>query len=64
MEIVNLKLKSHCEIGVCKNLAEYAVRAKKLGVRNEIHICKECLAELNKLSSKILKQRGRDEQSR
>ncbi|HEY8443794.1 MAG TPA: hypothetical protein VIL24_03240 [Clostridia bacterium] len=55
MEIVNLKLKSRCEIGVCKNFADFAVRAKRLGIRNEIHICKDCLTELNKLSSKILK---------
>ena len=55
MEIVELKLKSRCELGVCKNRAEFAIRAKRLGVRNEIHICKDCLSALNKQSSKILK---------
>lgn len=64
MQIVNLNLKSHCELGVCKNRAEYAIRAKRLGIRNEIHICKDCLSTLNKLSSKILKpKKVQDEQT-
>lgn len=56
MKIVELKLKSRCEIGVCKNFAAFAIRAKRLGIRNEIHVCRDCLAELNKHSSKILKK--------
>ncbi|HHW89398.1 MAG TPA: hypothetical protein GX745_00635 [Clostridiales bacterium] len=63
MEIINQKQKSRCELGVCKNRAEFAIRAKRLGARNEIHICKDCLSALNKQSSKILKNKANNEKT-
>ena len=52
MEIVKIKYVSRCEMGVCPNKANYAIRAKRLGIRNEIHICLDCLKELTKQGEK------------
>lgn len=55
MEIVKIKYVSRCEMGVCPNKANYAIRAKRLGIRNEIHICLDCLKELTKQGAKLIK---------
>lgn len=54
MEIIKMKYVSRCEMGVCQNKANYAIQMKRLGIRNEIHICKECLSELYAKAKKIL----------
>lgn len=49
MDLVKTKIKIRCEMGACKNLAEYTIMPSRVGVKSRIHICKQCLLNLKKL---------------
>lgn len=54
MEIKPIKFKARCDMGVCKKKADFAIRLKRLGAANEIHICQNCLEILSKAAQMIL----------
>ena len=53
MEIEKLNCAVRCDIGGCKNVAEYAIRGERTVKRNQINVCAACArgiyAELSKI---------------
>lgn len=58
MKLVKGTRKIRCEMGACRRLADYTVVMDRVGIRSNIHICKDCLEELHSLIDKDL---GRNE---
>lgn len=54
MELVKTVFKIRCEMGACKNMADYTVRMDRVGVRCRLHICRECLVGLCRAAQKEL----------
>ncbi len=46
MEVIPNNTKMRCELGACKNRADYAVKFDRVGVRSRIYVCDKCLKEL------------------
>lgn len=61
MEIIPNKYKQKCELGACKNLAGYTVRFDRAGIRSRLHVCRNCLTELAKVSTATVKAIEKDE---
>ena len=59
MELIKTPYKIKCEMGVCKNKADYSIHLSRCGIKSRIHICKECAKELNELFTKELKGKKR-----
>ena len=59
MELIKTPYKIKCEMGVCKNKADYSIHLSRCGIKSRIHICKDCAKELNGLLSKELKSKKR-----
>ncbi|MBR2967474.1 MAG: hypothetical protein IKC35_01690 [Clostridia bacterium] len=49
MQLIKAKHKIKCEMGVCKNTAEYSIKMDRVGIRSQIHVCSDCLNELYKV---------------
>ena len=49
MQLEKTRVKIRCEMGACKNPADYTVQLNRVGIRSRIHICGACLAELGTL---------------
>lgn len=49
MTIIKAKQKVRCEMGVCRNLADYSITMDRVGIRSRIHICDSCLKELKRI---------------
>ena len=49
MEILKTPYKIRCELGVCKNRADYTVALGRCGVQSRLHVCKACASELKQL---------------
>lgn len=49
MELGKCKEKTRCEMGGCKQKADYTIRLSRAGIRSTINVCSECLKELYRL---------------
>ncbi len=57
MELIKNKYKIRCEMGACKNVADYTVKMNRVGIKSRIHVCSDCLKELYELiGSEIIPQ--------
>ncbi len=48
MEIIDTTTNVRCELGVCRNRAEHAVKFDRAGVRSRVFMCDKCMRELYK----------------
>ncbi|MBQ4049588.1 MAG: hypothetical protein IJD07_02935 [Clostridia bacterium] len=46
--------KIKCEMGACKNNADYTIGLKRVGLKNSIHVCEACLKELYELTGALI----------
>lgn len=46
MKLIKGTRKIRCEMGACRNLADYTISMNRVGIRSSIHVCNECLKEL------------------
>lgn len=46
MQLIKTKHKIRCEMGVCKNNADYSIKMDRVGIRSQIHICESCLRDM------------------
>ncbi len=49
MQLTEAKYKMKCEMGACNNTATHTIKLSRVGVRSQIHVCKDCLLELAQL---------------
>lgn len=49
MQLIKTKHNIKCEMGVCKNKADFSIKMDRAGIRSQIHICEGCLNELYRL---------------
>ncbi len=49
MKLIKNNQKVRCEMGVCRNLADYSITLDRVGIKSRIHICKDCLNELKRI---------------
>ena len=49
MQLIKAKHNIRCEMGVCRNKAEYSIKMDRVGIKSQIHICGNCLKELYKV---------------
>jgi len=54
MKIEKNLRKIRCEMGACNKLADYTIRLNRMGLKNSIHICAECLKELYEQAGTLL----------
>ena len=59
MELVKMSVKQRCDLGMCKNVAEYAVSPDLAGPRlpwrkeaGGLYLCRECMEKLYELFGK------------
>ena len=55
MELLKNNYKIKCELGICKNNADYSIHLSRCGIKSRIHICKDCMKELHSLFGNELK---------
>lgn len=55
MELLKNNYRIKCEMGICKNNADYSIHLSRCGIKSRIHICKDCMKELYGLFGKELK---------
>lgn len=49
MKLIKSTRKIRCEMGVCRKLADYTIAMDRVGIKSNIHVCKDCLGELYSL---------------
>ena len=49
MRLINTPYKIRCEMGSCKNLSSKTIVMERVGVKNNIHVCEDCMQSLYKL---------------
>lgn len=49
MQLIKAKHNIRCEMGVCRNKADYSIKMDRVGIKSQIHICDKCLSELYKV---------------
>lgn len=49
MQLLEAKYRIRCEMGACKKPATHTIKLARVGLRSQIHICKDCLMELGTL---------------
>lgn len=52
MQLEENKYRIRCEMGVCKNLADYTIKMERTGIKSNIHICGECVKKLHEITAK------------
>ncbi len=53
MKLIKNNQKVRCEMGICRNNADYSIALDRVGIRSRIHICKQCLSELKRIIDDI-----------
>ena len=46
MKLIKTESKNKCELGSCKNTANYAIKLDRLGIKSTLYACKSCLQNL------------------
>ncbi|MBQ2715129.1 MAG: hypothetical protein IJF76_05835 [Clostridia bacterium] len=46
MKIEKIEKRLKCDVGGCKNLANYTVRHERGNLRNQLNICEECMKKM------------------
>lgn len=57
MKLIKTDSKLRCELGVCKNRAEYALVLDRTGIRSRIYLCSQCIEKLYEVAKTALKQK-------
>lgn len=54
MEIKKSVYKKVCDMGACRNIADYSIEFDNLSKASSIDICKECLVSLFKETKRVI----------
>ena len=54
MKVIKITNKIRCELGVCNNLAVYALTMSRTGIRSRIYLCEDCLRRIYAEAKAIL----------
>jgi len=46
MQLEKTAVRIRCEMGACKERADYTIRLARVGIRSRIHICGTCLVQM------------------
>ena len=57
MELKKIKVKTKCDNGACKNMADYEVVKEGTMPNMRLRLCEECLREIVSLSSQICERK-------
>ena len=57
MKLIKTDSKLRCELGVCKNKAEYALVMDRTGIRRRIYMCRDCAKKLYEAIKETLKEK-------
>jgi len=57
MKVIKITNKIRCELGVCNNLATYALTMSRTGIRSRIYLCEECLRRIYAEAKAILDEK-------
>lgn len=49
MKLIKTPYKIRCEMGACKNFAEKTIVMDRVSIKNNVHVCANCLQTLYKL---------------
>ncbi len=49
MTLQKQKGKVRCDMGSCKNRADYVIKLDRMGIKSTINVCSDCLNELYSL---------------
>ncbi|MCL2061239.1 MAG: hypothetical protein FWH03_01250 [Firmicutes bacterium] len=52
MQLTKTQVKVRCELGICRNAAEFTVAPSHVGIRSRLHVCRGCLSEICALFEK------------
>lgn len=48
MKLTKIERRQKCDIGGCKNVADYEICHEHGSMRNKLYICRECMLEMYK----------------
>ena len=57
MKVIKITNKIRCELGVCNNLATYALTMSRTGIRSRIYLCEDCLKRIYVEAKAILEEK-------
>lgn len=57
MKVIKITNKIRCELGVCNNLATYALTMSRTGIRSRIYLCEDCLKRIYAEAKAILDEK-------
>ena len=46
MKLIKSESKNKCELGACRNTANFMIKLDRMGIKSTIYACKDCLTEL------------------
>lgn len=49
MTLQKQKSRVRCDMGLCKNRADYVIKLNRMGIKSTINVCSDCLNELYSL---------------
>lgn len=49
MTLQKQKARVRCDMGLCKNRADYVIKLNRMGIKSTINVCSDCLNELYSL---------------
>lgn len=49
MKLTKIERRQKCDVGGCKNIAEYEITHPHGSGRNRLYLCRECMVEMYKL---------------
>lgn len=57
MKVIKINNKIRCELGVCNNLATYALTMSRTGIRSRIYLCEDCLKRIYAEAKAVLSEK-------
>ncbi len=56
MELREIRIKTKCDNGACKNYADYVIYREDTMSSQTLRLCKDCLIKIGKLSKELSKK--------
>jgi hypothetical protein len=63
MKVIKINNKIRCELGVCNNLATYALTMSRTGIRSRIYLCEDCLKRIYAEAKAVLSEKTEAEKT-